>query len=350
MRRFMPVSVLSAIAGLGAMMAASPAAAAVLTVPAQFPDIQAAVDAASPRDQIVVRSGTYCGATVDKPLTLIGRGDPVIVGCADGPALGNGARVGFLLPGADGASAASGTSIVGFTFEGRGVSNTNLEPIAFGVLGRFANDVRVVSNRFLGTVQAVTNTAGDRWAIVSNSIEDLTVFDCTVLCTGGDGIVLQSARAPLAVPGGADLAVNRPEFNLVANNRITGAIPDGFDVFSLAGVLVLAGDNNAIVRNTVAIPDNPLSEAVGQGIVVANECCGIAGGIDPGSRNTFLGFNDVRGSEIGIVIDGVGGANTAGLSLLNNRGSIELEGVFSPSTPRSRPRLFRGRGFNQRAS
>ena len=76
MGRLLPISVLSAMLGLGAVATAKPAAAAVLNVPAEFLDIQAAVDAASPGDEIRVRRGTYCGATIDKALTLVGRGDP----------------------------------------------------------------------------------------------------------------------------------------------------------------------------------------------------------------------------------------------------------------------------------
>src|SRR6185503_11832601 len=148
-------------------------------------------------------------------LVLRGVGQPMIVGCEGGPAFTNGARMGFFLPGSSGTSAATGSQIHGFVFDGRGVSNANLQPIAFGVLARFAHDVLVVGNRFLGTVQAVTNTGGDRWFIWHNRIEGLTLFDCGGLCTGGDGIVVQIARAPLAAPGGSAAAINRPEQNVI---------------------------------------------------------------------------------------------------------------------------------------
>jgi hypothetical protein len=88
---------------------------------------------------------------------------------------------------------ASGTHIRGFVFDGQGVSNANLAPLSFGVFARFANDVRVERNRFVGTVQAITNTGGDRWRITHNRIEQLTLFDCTVRCSGGDGIIIALA-------------------------------------------------------------------------------------------------------------------------------------------------------------
>ncbi len=46
----------------------------VLTVPGDYPTIQAAVDAANPRDTIIVHEGTYPEmVTISKPLTVIGR-------------------------------------------------------------------------------------------------------------------------------------------------------------------------------------------------------------------------------------------------------------------------------------
>ena len=163
--------------------------------------------------------------------------------------LANGVRAGFRLPGADGASAASGTQIEGFVFDGRGVSAANLEPLGVAIIAAFANDVRVERNRVLGTVQGITNTGGDRWVIAHNVIDDLGVFDCTgALCGGGDGIVIQVATS---APD------SRPQRNFVAGNVVNGAIPDGFGVFSMVGVFVFAADGTVVTRNRLSIPDNP---------------------------------------------------------------------------------------------
>jgi len=318
-------TVFAVLAGFACIGGVRPAAAAVLGVPEQHPTIQAAVNAARAGDEIRVRPGTYCGATIDKPVQLLGLGHPTIVGCDDGPSLPNGLRLGFFLPGNAGTSAASATQIVGFTFDGRGVSNTNLAPLAFGVLARFAHDVRVVHNRFLGNVQAVTNTGGDRWVVWNNRIQDLTLLDCTGFCTGGDGIVVQIARGALAAPGGAAAASNRPEGNLVIGNHISGSIPDGFDVFGMVGILVFAADRTAVLHNRVSIPDNPSAAAPGQGILITNVCCGDFTPLLPGARNTLVAFNDASGSEVGIVVEGTGGQNTGGLVLLHNRGSQVIE-------------------------
>jgi nitrous oxidase accessory protein NosD len=307
------------------------AGAAVQHVPQRFATIQAAVDGAAPGDEIRVARGSYCGATIDKPLTLIADAGVTIVGCADGPILFGELRAGFVLPGAAGTSAASGTRITGFVFDGRGVSETNLDPLALGVFARFASDVQVTGNLFLGTVEAINNTAGDRWLIARNRIEGLTLFDCTgSLCAGGDGITIGIARGDVAAPGGDAAAVNRPEGNVVVANDVEGTIPDGFDVFDMAGIFVFAADGTLVERNRLVIPENPAAGAQGYGILVDDVCCGNATPIVPGARNTVLLFNDGRRSQLAVQVEGTGGANTQGLVLFGDLGVIEVEGNQLP--------------------
>lgn len=318
---------MGALGAAALALSAGAARAATLRVPAQYSTIQAAVDAAAAGDTIVVSRGRYCGATLTKPVILEGRGRPRVVGCVTSPLVTPGLRAGFLLSGSKGKSGANGAQIRGFSFDGRGVSSAQLEPLSFGVLGRFASDVVVERNSFVGTVQAVTNTGGDRWLIRRNAVKDLTLLDCTARhCTGGDGIVIQTARGSLAAPGGDSAAENRPEDNVVVDNRVSGAAPDGFSAFSMAGVLLLAADHTTVLGNHVALRDNPQAAAVGQGILVSNTCCGSGVSILPGSRFTTLAFNDVRRSEAGVLVEGSGGANTLGLVVHRNRGSVTLEG------------------------
>jgi nitrous oxidase accessory protein NosD len=310
-----------------ALFVSSAAAAATLKVPSQYSTIQSAVDAAAAGDRIVVSRGEHCGATLTKPVVLEGKGKPHIIGCASGPLINSALRVGFYLPGAAGQNPASGSTIRGFVFDGRGVSNANLQPLSFGVFARFASDVTVTRNRFEGTVQAVTNTGGDRWQITHNRVRDLTVLDCTRFCTGGDGIVIALARGSIAAPGGSAASLNRPEDNVILDNDISGIAPDGFGVFSLAGILLLSADHTGVLSNRVSLTDNPSAAAVGQGILVSNTCCGLVDSFTPGSRFTTLAFNNARRSEDGIVVEGTGGANTLGLTLWKNRGTISVEGT-----------------------
>jgi len=299
---------------------AGSAAAGVRLVSQQNPDLQGAIDASSDGDVIFVFPGDYCGATITAAVRLVGIGFPRIIGCPEGPAFPDGQRIGFFLDGAEGDSPATGTAISGFVFDGEGVSNENLEPIAYGVLARFASDVRVVGNVFLGTVQAITNSAGDDWVIALNHVDGLTLFDCTVACGGGDAIVVQIARAGLEVPGGAANPVNRPERNLVLANRVSGAIPDGFDVFDMVGIFVMSADGTLVAGNRLAIPDNPTAAARGIGILITNFCCGVPDHFLPGSRRTAVILNDGRRSEFVLAV--AGPENTEGLIVFGNRGAV----------------------------
>lgn len=332
----------SAVVMVVAMVAGGQADAAVRRVPQSYATIQAAIDASRPGDSIDVAPGHYCGATLDRPVHLVGRGQPVIEGCADGPALARGERIGFFLPGTAGVNPASGSSIEGFVFDGRGLSQTNLEPIALGVFARFANGIQVQRNRFLGTVQAITNTAGDGWIIAGNQIVDLTLFDCTgALCEGGDGIVVGIARGDLATAGGAADPANRPERNAIVDNRISGTIPDGFDAFSMAGIFLLVADDTLIARNQLSIPDNAAADATGDGILISNSCCGEPP-IVPGTRNTAVLLNDGHSSQFAIDVEGTGGANTVGLVLFGNTGTVQIEGTVVSSSGHHQTRADRG--------
>ncbi|HEY3257060.1 MAG TPA: hypothetical protein VGJ91_24050 [Polyangiaceae bacterium] len=332
--------------GLGLICSTELASAKVWRVPEKLATIQAAIDAARDGDQIRVAPGAYCGATINKRVDLVGVGQPRIIGCATGPALGA-ARVGFLLPGPNAVNPANGTKISGFIFDGNGVSSANLAPLSFGILGRFARDLVISHNLFEGTAQAITNTAGDRWRIEHNQIRHLTLLDCSGLCTGGDGIVIQLARDSVAAPGGDSAPINRPEDNLVLDNTIDGGPPDGFADFSMVGILVLAADHTTILKNDLRLSDNPAALAIGQGILLTNTCCGNGSSYLPGPRHTIVALNDGRKSEVAIVVEGSGGTNTLGLFLFRNRGLQQIEGVqkllalsrsLAPP-PRARPQL-----------
>ena len=337
------------VVGAGAVLSSSATASTIRRVPGRYATIQEAIDAANPGDEVGVAPGRYCGAIVDKPVTLEGHGQATIVGCATGPELFGGLRAGFVLPGVAGENPASGTRIVGFVFDGRGVAADNLDPLAFGVFARFADDVQISGNHFFGTVQAITNTGGDRWVIAHNDIHDLTLFDCTAgLCAGGDAIIIQSAGGAIAAPGGPADPVNRPEGNLVFANDIEGTIPDGFDAFSMVGIFVFAADGTVVRENRIRIADNPTSAAAGEGVLISNTCCGNPNEVVPGSRNTIVLFNDGRASELVVVVEGTAGDNTQGLVLFGNRGVQLVEGnVVADSGPPHR-RSHAGRPGHQR--
>jgi hypothetical protein len=321
----------AALAAAGVTLAAAAAQARTLRVPRDYPTIQGAVDAAAAGDDIEVGKGRHCGATITKPVTLTSAKEhrATIVGCPGGPFLIGALRVGFLLPGAPGNGPAGGTKIRGFAFDGKGVSGGNLAPLAFGVFARFTDHVTVKDNRFVGTVQAITNTAGDNWAIADNEIDDLTLFDCAAggLCGGGVGIAVQVASAAIGAPGGAANPANRPEATAVVDNAIQGRAPAGFDVFNMVGILVFAADGTAVVDNDTEIrPGVDGAEPLGVGVLVTNRCCGDPTELVPGARYASVIKHDDC-SQFGVVVEGVGGANTQGLVLFRNEGRALVEGA-----------------------
>jgi hypothetical protein len=281
----------------------------VLRVPQDQATIQEAVDAARDGDLIVVGRGRFCGATITRRVDLLGKDGPTIVGC---PApLSGPYRVGFLLPD----DRASGTTIRGFRFDGRGVSNANLEPLGAGVLARSADRVTVSNNVFEGTFQAVTNTDGSGWTVLLNRIEHLTALTCDGGCAGGDAIVFQQRL----------VLDQRPRGNLAAFNQVQGDIPDGLNEFSMTGVFVLGQARALVLGNDFRIPHNPAAAAQGVGVLVSDHCC--AAVVVSTSVKTDVLFNDGRRSELVLRVDpdaDGGDGNLEGARIFGNRGKVDL--------------------------
>lgn len=297
---------LGVLCGLLLTVAGATAEAAVRRVPADYATIQAAVDAADDGDLVLVRAGQHCGATLTKEVHLVGAWNARIVGCA-APARGL-LRIGFFLPD----ERASGTSIVGFSFDGEGVADDNLEPLAFGVLARGAHDVTVLGNRIHGTVQAITNTDGDDWFVAGNVVRDLGVFACPGNCGGGVGIVVQNRS-------GDDVSWH----NKVVGNFVEARIPDGQDLFGMAGVFVLAQERPLVAANVFVLPDNPAAAGEGIGVHVASTCCGLPQAF-PFTTGAVVVGNDGCASQFVLVVDP---GNAEGAVIHGNRGVERIEGV-----------------------
>src|SRR5205085_883853 len=108
------VALLLALAGCPAL-----AGAAVIRVPADQATLQGAVDTAAPGDTILIDAGSYAGATVSKPLSILGvpGADATIVGPGS-PTGWSGLAVGLLLQ-----AGADGSHIENLIFDGAGVSD-----------------------------------------------------------------------------------------------------------------------------------------------------------------------------------------------------------------------------------
>jgi hypothetical protein len=330
-----------AFAAAVAIVAAAPSArAATFAVPGDRATLQEAVRAAAPGDEIRLAAGRHCGAVIDRRLAIVGGPGATVVGCAGGPTLRGELRVGLLLErgGAGGPSPGSGTTVTGVTFDGAGVSADDLEPLAFGIYARFADDVVVSGNQFLGTVQAITNTAGHRWAITGNTVLGLSAFDnCSRSCGGGSAIVVQDAREDVALPGGSLNPRNRPAGNTVADNQVEVAVRPGFDLFALTGVLVLGADGTVVFGNRLTVPGSgspgpstPDESLTGIGVLVDNERAGHATVSVPGARETTVEGNDAQASQRAVVVAGKKGVNTEALLLERNLGEILVESAAGP--------------------
>ena len=288
-------------------------------VPQDFPTIQDAIDNADPGDIITVGPGDWCGATITKQIELVGVEQPTIIGCPTSPNLAGLLRMGFFLP--DGS--ATGTVIRHFHFDGKGISNANFDPLSFAIFSREADNVIVEHNSIHGTVQAITNTDGSGWTVNHNKIKDFSVFACEgTFCGGGVGIVFQDRHT----------TGPRQTDNTAMFNHISGVIPDNFDVFSFAGLLILGAQDGSILQNNkIAISDNPTSDAEGQAIVVTDVCCGLPTPFSTAINSTIV-KNDGRKSEIAVVItldSGGGTGNTVGTFL---RGNFGINNINSSST------------------
>jgi hypothetical protein len=308
-------------------------------VPQDHRTIQGAIDAAADGDEIVVAAGRHCGAEIHRPVRLRAAGQAIIAGCDGGPTLFEKLRVGFLLPGTPQGAPARGTQIQGFTFDGAGVSNSNLDPLAFGIYARFTSDVTITDNQFQGTVQAITNTAGDGWTIRSNQIRDLTLFDCGEQCGGGVGIAIQAAVGPDAAEGGDAEPANRPERTVILHNQVQGQAPAGFVTFPMTGILVLGADATLVSNNDLSIQPGDGAQAsypLAAGVTFSDRCCERPA-LSLGTNLSAILLNDGRASPYTAVIEGEGGANTNGLLLTGNRGQVLVEGVAPPDPPPDAP-------------
>lgn len=305
---------------LALVLEAPVAAAAVLRVPGDYATIQEAVDRARAGDTVEVATGRWCGARITKRLTLVGRGDAVIVGAKDGvpcgPDLLGTHRVGFFLASPD----ASGTVIRHFTFDGSAVA-TDSAALALAVFGRGENgtkvdDVVIEHTKVRGTLQPFTNRGGDNWVIRHNDIRGYTANQNGV---GGFGIVV------IAQPTAS--GVLRPVGNSVVHNRLETEVPRSFNSGPyFPGVFVGGAERTEVSHNRfeltppeeAAEPSSPPPPA-GTGVLVT-EAAGL------GSRHTAVTHNDGRESDYVLVVTGTGGANTVGLEHSRNLGTTLVEG------------------------
>jgi serine protease len=304
--------VLSLLALALAIFAVAPDSFAQAThrVPQDFPTIQSAVNAANAGDTIRVGPGRWCGARITKTLNLVGEG-ATIMGCpagVPGP-VGNIIRRGFFLN-----VAASGSSIRNFIFDGKGVSDTNSNPLSLGIQPQFGtNNVTIDSNSFLGGLGGIQGPSGNDWMVTHNVFDGYTMLSDGV---GGFGILSEDFQAGPFTG------------NVFVYNVFTAVVPPGNFSFAsyitevdvpFVGIAIAGHNGTIIANNKIAIASNTSGDA-GVGIVATDSS---ADGLSSTDDNLVVANNDGRGSQYGLIItkDQFGGtANTAGATIRGNFG------------------------------
>ncbi len=294
-------------------------AQATIRVPQDFPSIQLAVNNANAGDTIRVGPGRWCGARITKALNLVGEG-ATIMGCPPGNPgpVGNLTRRGFVVN-----AVASGTSIRGFIFDGKGFSDTNRDPLGLGIQSQFfTNNVVVDSNRFLGGLGGIQGAFGSGWLVTHN------VFDgFTILSNGAGGFAILSE----------EFQTGRFTGNAYMYNEIKAVVPPGSFSFvsftneadvPFAGIVIAGHDGTIISNNKIAITANAGGDA-GVGIIATDAT---PDGLSSTTINLVITDNDGRGSQYGLIItkdQALGTGNAVGATLRGNFGVNLINGSTS---------------------
>lgn len=254
-----------------------------LVVPTGYPSIQAAVDAATAGDRIVVRSGTFTEqVSIGKDLTITGSGSTVIraPGSLAVGALGQTSilelRAGATLhlsnlavscPGAgiceDGALWAGIHAADGATLDAERIRVTKIRDARLNDCFRSGNGIVV------GDVESPATARIRHSTIDSYQAAGVVVIGPDSRADVVDDIVQGPGRTPLAATGGIEFVVGATgsaERNIVSGNACgsadLGCGPDWFNQFQVAGISADGPGtfirDNLLVGNQVGIYTGPV--------------------------------------------------------------------------------------------
>ncbi|TNE91156.1 MAG: hypothetical protein EP330_05790 [Deltaproteobacteria bacterium] len=222
---------------LTALLVGSALAADVDRVPEDFATIQDAVDHGT-ASVIVVGPGQWAGATVDRPVSIQGKDAVIVSGTRK-----RGAAIAFPMK-----ESASGSEIVGFTFD------CTSKKLDLGVyasvqhMGGAPDEVNVSNNTFLSCVQGVTNTGsrteecesgdvdgGKYWTVQGNDFRGFSTHTDTGSFVGGIGVYMFNVSS-----------------NDVYNNTFSGWVQDT-PKFTTGGIVLAGCKDCVIAENNFAV-------------------------------------------------------------------------------------------------
>lgn len=237
------------VAALVALSSSLTGWAADLDVPAQYPTIQKAVDAAADGDTIHIAPGVYVEQILilRKKLTLLGRPGVVIRAQAglkttlkrnDLPTSGIESTPAVL------AAAVSEVVLKGLTFEGEHLSETfgmfSYMAVAFGGTSGSLEDCTVRGFRSAGALEPLAwGFAAANWATLGTPPLDVQVLRCTFADNGTSIHVRGDDRTPTE---------QRLSFT-IADNTISGVGPT--DLGPQTGIGIGVGATGEVRRNTI---------------------------------------------------------------------------------------------------
>ena len=221
------------------LVATSPAGAADLNVPADYPTIQAAVNAAHTNDTIHIAPGVYTGQVqiISKTLTLIGQPGTILRATEQMSPFPGASPEQFPIMGVR----SSQITVRGLTFEGERLAGHFIGPGALhGILLR-ESSANVENCAFYGFRES-TPGPEDAEAITATGFEDDAVNVHVVGCTFADNY---TGVFFVGLP-------DRQSINAtVENNTIIGPGPLDND-FTPVGILIREGVGGRIAGNTIS--------------------------------------------------------------------------------------------------
>ncbi len=253
--------------------------------------IASMIEKAVPGSTIVVPPGTYVGQVViDKPLTLVGEGSPVI----EGGGAGDVVRI-----------AADGVSLRGFVIQGS-AREVSEEPTGIRVEGHGSV---IEDNRLQDVLYGITLREGGNHTVRGNTVTSITEFASD---RRGHGIYL------LATTGNVirDNVVEHVKDGVFVIHSDGNTIGDNLISDARYGIHYMYSDNNSLTRNVVK------DSAAGATIMYSR---------DVRLDGNELAANRSVGSGYGMLLKDVDNVEITGNLIHHNRLGIKMEGA--PQSP-----------------